>query len=407
MTALPKEWIRTIEDGLTETNQIPLWGSPPPFDFEGCAQALQESFGLDSLKITPLAAAWKGPGQGLVGFGDDPILTPIDIPTLEGRALWVMAKDDANWFTKASLTHGEDDKRSFSSPALVAGFYRYALLDVLATFRYAEAFGDLSPVIGPDDALPDSECMCLDIQIEVNGHPLMGRLLCPTVFFHSFKQHFSQRSPDLSSKSFSSIPLDLGLVVGSTQLNFNQWKGVGVGDFVVLDRCLYDVEAKKGSLEVTLGKTPIFHARLKEGTLKILDYSFYYEEDNAMDERDPEDELDEGLPEDEGMLDDFPEDEPMPGDEDDAQEHLWEADKSEAPLDQMLAASEVPIELTVEVGRLEMSLERLLELKPGNTLELKAKPEDVVHLSANGKRVGTAELVKIGDLLGIKILKLG
>jgi len=54
-----------------------------------------------------------------------------------------------------------------------------------------------------------------------------------------------------------------------------------------------------------------------------------------------------------------------------------------------------------------MSLEKVMELRPGNTLELKTRPEDLLDVTLNGKRIAKAELVKIGSVLGIKILSLG
>ena len=93
--------------------------------------------------------------------------------------------------------------------------------------------------------------------------------------------------------------------------------------------------------------------------------------------------------------------------EQESPEHLWSAEKGEAPLEKLMAASDVPLTLTVEAGRLEMSLEKVMELRPGNTLELKTRPEDLLDVTLNGKRIAKAELVKIGSVLGIKILSLG
>jgi flagellar motor switch protein FliN/FliY len=54
-----------------------------------------------------------------------------------------------------------------------------------------------------------------------------------------------------------------------------------------------------------------------------------------------------------------------------------------------------------------MNLEKLLQLQPGNVLDLNVRPEQGVSVTLNGKRVARAELVKLGDVLGIKILHLG
>lgn len=67
----------------------------------------------------------------------------------------------------------------------------------------------------------------------------------------------------------------------------------------------------------------------------------------------------------------------------------------------------IPISLNVELGRVQISMEKLLHLEPGNLLELDFHPENGVHLVVNGKVIGKGELVRINDAIGIRILDLG
>ena len=60
----------------------------------------------------------------------------------------------------------------------------------------------------------------------------------------------------------------------------------------------------------------------------------------------------------------------------------------------------------MEIGRLKINLDKLLHLKPGNVLELSVRPEQGVDLSIGGKKMAKAELIKLGDVLGVKILHL-
>ncbi|NDE82905.1 MAG: YscQ/HrcQ family type III secretion apparatus protein, partial [Chlamydiia bacterium] len=50
---------------------------------------------------------------------------------------------------------------------------------------------------------------------------------------------------------------------------------------------------------------------------------------------------------------------------------------------------------------------QLLELRPGNVLDLQVKPEQGVYVTVGGKRIARGELIKLGDVLGLKILKIG
>jgi flagellar motor switch protein FliN len=68
---------------------------------------------------------------------------------------------------------------------------------------------------------------------------------------------------------------------------------------------------------------------------------------------------------------------------------------------------DIPMTITVEAGRLEMSAEKLIALRPGNMLELPSRPETGVSLVVNGKRVGKGELIRIGETLGVRILAMG
>ena len=79
----------------------------------------------------------------------------------------------------------------------------------------------------------------------------------------------------------------------------------------------------------------------------------------------------------------------------------------EPPQQKISSPKKIPISLTVEVARIRMNLDKLLKLKPGNVLELGVHPEKGVNLVANGKCVGKGELIQVGDVIGVKITKLG
>jgi len=82
---------------------------------------------------------------------------------------------------------------------------------------------------------------------------------------------------------------------------------------------------------------------------------------------------------------------------------LSKHEASKAPL----SPENIPLTLIVEVGRIQMSVKKLLELSPGNVLELDIHPENGVDLVVNGNLVGKGELLKIGDALGVRILDKG
>jgi flagellar motor switch protein FliN/FliY len=73
---------------------------------------------------------------------------------------------------------------------------------------------------------------------------------------------------------------------------------------------------------------------------------------------------------------------------------------------QAATLDDIPLNVIVEVGRLQMSIKKLLELQPGNMLELDIHPEAGVDLVVNGKRIARGELLRVGEVLGIRIVEL-
>lgn len=71
-----------------------------------------------------------------------------------------------------------------------------------------------------------------------------------------------------------------------------------------------------------------------------------------------------------------------------------------------LSVDEIPLAVVIEVGRIQLSVKKLLELQPGNMLELNIHPESGVDMVVNGKRIARGELLRIGDTLGLRVTEL-
>ncbi|MBA3604201.1 MAG: type III secretion system cytoplasmic ring protein SctQ [Parachlamydiaceae bacterium] len=69
-----------------------------------------------------------------------------------------------------------------------------------------------------------------------------------------------------------------------------------------------------------------------------------------------------------------------------------------------LSIADIPMTVVVEVGRVQISVQKLMDLEPGNLLELNIHPENGVDLVVNGVVIAKGELLKIGDSLGVRIL---
>lgn len=69
------------------------------------------------------------------------------------------------------------------------------------------------------------------------------------------------------------------------------------------------------------------------------------------------------------------------------------------------SASDLPVTLTVELGRLSLPLGRLADLKPGDIVGLSREPGAPVDLTSSGRLVARGELVEIDDELGVRVTR--
>jgi flagellar motor switch protein FliN len=71
--------------------------------------------------------------------------------------------------------------------------------------------------------------------------------------------------------------------------------------------------------------------------------------------------------------------------------------------DGAVAPADVPVTLTVELGRINLPLGQLADLKPGDVLELGRHAREPVELTSGGRTVARGELVQIESELGVRV----
>jgi flagellar motor switch protein FliN/FliY len=70
---------------------------------------------------------------------------------------------------------------------------------------------------------------------------------------------------------------------------------------------------------------------------------------------------------------------------------------------QAVAALDVPVTLTVELGRINLTLTQLADLKAGDVVELSRHSRAPVELTSNGRLVARGELILIDTALGVRV----
>jgi flagellar motor switch protein FliN/FliY len=66
---------------------------------------------------------------------------------------------------------------------------------------------------------------------------------------------------------------------------------------------------------------------------------------------------------------------------------------------------DVPVKLTVEVGRSRLSLAELVRMGPGSLIELDREAHEPADILVNGKVVARGEIVTIGENYGVRITR--
>lgn len=373
----PLHWVRKIDEALYAEDRIPLYGNARRFDFQKISSAISASFGVDRLTLEMGECSWRNPSDLKEGLGSQPLTLGVHLTPLSGEAIWIMAREDVAALT-SWLLNGKAKGRSVTSEILQEGFYRYLAINALDALQSEEPLKEISLKLNEETALPEEPCWCADIRLSFDERTCWGRLLVSSHLLTSWQRHFSSLRELFSLSSLAkSLEVSVGVKTGSVLLSSREWKHLKPGDFVLLDKGSYDAKQKLGVASLTLGSSPLFHVAVKENKIKLLDYALFYEED--METKEPSPELDNEPPSEESAIP------PEEG--------------------RSMAVKELPLYITVELARLRMTVDQLMKLSPGNFLELPIHPEQAVALTVNGQKVGRAELVYLGEQLGIRILE--
>lgn len=341
----PLAWVKRLSNDLPELKKIPL------FDWEAFSTSLASRFGVSKLQFRTRHHEMRQGAAIYKGIGTDFHTLQISLSNL-GIAYWIMSKEDVAKLTTA-LMRPASKSRSSLSEILQEGFYRYLTLECLDTLENLGAFQSLTLRLTEEETVVD-KALCIDVEIDLDQKGFWGRLVIPSELQQALETHFADR-PDqyISTELAKNLELSIGVKTGSVTLSQEEWKKIKAGDFVLLDKESYDARKGSGMCLLMLEKTPLFNAKIKPHKIEITDYAFYHEE--SMSE-------------------------------------------------ETAALKELPIEVTVELARIKMTLDELMHLSPGKTLDLPIHPEQNVTLTVNGKKVGRAELLYLGHQLGIRIL---
>lgn len=452
----PYDWLKQFPSSIfkLDADSTPLFGKGPAFPWEDFSKSISKIFNLKESKIEPSEMQWREPEKLTNGLGANVVSYAIQFSQFEGTLYWAMSSEQIEKLMKLLLVAPTLGFNAIENN-FAEGFYNFVLGQALKCINESKFIPNLGAGIEDKKDPAPNPSYCTDISLFIKDDSVKGRVIFSQEFMHSWKEKHADRSLDsiLNHPLASKITTAIHLEIGKTQLFPAELQELSLGDYLVLDSCSYEPDSDKGRLMMTLDGRPLFRAKLKQGSLKILEFPLYQEdtlmkneknhdEENESELEDLEsdfEETEEELTEEESILEseeelteneefEETEDEDL---EDEAEETEDEEDDDDEVKDTTKKEKEVentappvtdeekreknlkttltnlPVNVVIEIGRIQLSVQQLSELQPGNMLEVDIHPENGVDLVVNGKRIGKGELLKIGDVIGVRILDLG
>lgn len=358
-----------ISNQIQEINAIPLFGNAPPLNFEELSSHLATQFGIEDFTVRLKSQQWKEKKEIQEGIKGKTVVQPIILSPIDCPIFWILSKVDRDKLT-AQMLSNKANKKAFSSPVLQDGFYRFILLEALSIVQGLEPIKQMSLILPEEEGkIPNENAVCVDVEITFGECTTWGRLILPESFQKHWVQHFSAFPPQyVPSRLSHRLPLEIGIKIGSVELSQKEWKKLDTGDFL-----LPDIISSENMGTLVLDQTPLFQVYIHQNQIELIDYDFTTEDTMEESENAIEDTL----------------------------SHKLEIAEKESK-----SIKDIPLHISIEIARLKITLDQLMKLSPGNFLELPPLAAKRVSLIANGQKIGVAELIYLGETLGLKILEI-
>ncbi|MBI5346228.1 MAG: type III secretion system cytoplasmic ring protein SctQ [Chlamydiae bacterium] len=370
-------WIKKIDRALLDLDEAPLLRTKKEIDWEGLSNHFAKKLELKNLKISPAEPIWRSLEDLTTGLSENVSCLGLIASGLEGELYWLMAEEDIAELANLSLLKKEE--KTFLSAGLTEGFYRFLCLKGMNFLSEFKAFEGVSFKMLDAPKPLEEPALCLDIKIEVDKHHLFARIALTNKFRTSWEKYFADNPLARAQELKETLELPITIEAGKTTLSYDSFKQIKIGDFVILDKIYYNPKKGQNDLLLSLANNPLFYAKVKQNKIKLTNFAFYYEEDETMP----------NINEESKEL---------------AEEEVRVEGMQESPIG---AISEMPIVITVEIAKIKITLEKLMSLQPGNLLDLNVNPQKELTLTVNGKSIGKAELLNLGETLGVRITELG
>jgi flagellar motor switch protein FliN/FliY len=417
------QWVKSISHSLYLLDQKPLVGFCKPFPCDELAKTLAKTLGMENCTLSLTTGEWKEGKECFQGIGTPFFSARLGASGLSGHAFFLISKQDVQKLF-AQILHLSPLTVSEQSQDILESFYHFLSIHTLFSANQMRFAENISFSLHSYEEPPqESSFLCRDVIMSIQEETFIFRLLMDKEFMSSWTRHFSTQVG--KAKQLDAIPVTLHLEAGKVVFPLNRLLEIEPGDFIICDKMSYNPDDETSKLLLTLDERPLFRASIKARSLKILEIPLATEEYDSMVDKIPpisptqghqnsHQDFHEDFFDDDD--DDFEDEDFDETEEERVQEEVHEKAVPEkalekapakAPLSGKLTSDDIPVTVTVELAQVTMSAQKLIELQPGNVVELDSSPDGSCLLTTGGKIIGRGEILKIGDTLGIRVLEIG
>ena len=276
------DWLNYIEKIIIEQDGIPLLGNTPSFPLGEFAIKLRQRFHIEELQVNAEAIRWRSIDELWSGLGEDISYVNFIISPIEGKLTLAIAAEDLNRVSAWMLSK-QQKPIHLDQPSLREGLSKFLAAECFSLIDSLGFLEELSPRLCSDNRRISEPSLGMDITLQAYDQTASCRLIISPAFRQAWVQHFKQKPAVFSEELKDGLEIITHLEVGKIDLTLAQWADVTEGDFVPLDTHFYDPILKKGRPVLTVGGKPIMRAQVKPGAVKLVEYPFYYEEENVME----------------------------------------------------------------------------------------------------------------------------
>lgn len=390
------DWLTYVEKALLECDHIPLMGEVPAFDFNALESSLKNVLGLKDLTVAIEKFQWVNASALEDYQSHEMTFLNFSILPIEGKVSACLAPKDVKTLVHW-VVHQKTMEEELAPSQFEQGLISYVSTLSLACLQSHPFFEGFLLRYLPLKMAPSTRCLCMDVTLTSSKEKLALKLFIPERFRKNWLAHFLQRPSALSHQKLNATPVELSLELGQFFRSIESFKQIQPGDFIPVPSIQVDPHTHTGSLNLCLDHKPLFRIRLKDKGFKILEQTYFPKETPMNDDEFSDDLSSSNYSE---------QNEASLEDEMDFSEEKEAQKASHSPEVTLEKISQVALNVSVELSRFQMTCEKLMQLKPGNLLELDIPFEKPVDLVVQNKVVAQGELIRVGETVGVRILNI-